>query len=300
MLEKDSGAATVAAPAAAPTAPAFTIGCHLSFAKGYARMAKDAAFIGANTFQFFTRNPRGGRAKAIDPDDVAAFQALAEAHGITRFLAHAPYTMNPAAAKPETREFALQTLADDLMRMERTPHQLYNMHPGCHVGQGVSEGIRKIADALNATLAPQQTTTLLLETMAGKGTEVGGRFEELAAIIERVELPDHVGVCLDTCHVWDAGYDIANDLDGVLEHFDRTLGLHRLRAIHLNDSKNPLGSRKDRHEVIGGGFIGAEAFARIINHPALRDLPFILETPHDALDGWAREIALLKGMRANG
>ncbi|WP_165044449.1 MULTISPECIES: deoxyribonuclease IV [unclassified Adlercreutzia] len=277
----------------------FTIGCHLSSAKGYARMAKDAASIGANTFQFFTRNPRGGRAKAIDPADIASFQALAEEHGIIRFLAHAPYTMNPAAAKPETLEFALQTLADDLVRMEHTPHQLYNMHPGCHVGQGANEGIRKIADALNTVLAPQQTTTLLLETMAGKGTEIGGRFEELAAIIERIELSDHVGVCLDTCHVWDAGYDIVNDLDDVLEQFDRTLGLRNLRAIHLNDSKNPLGSHKDRHEVIGSGFIGAAAFARIINHPALRDLPFFLETPHDALDGWAQEIAMLKEMRAD-
>ncbi|WP_256368335.1 deoxyribonuclease IV [Adlercreutzia sp. ZJ473] len=275
----------------------FTIGCHLSSAKGYARMAQDAASIGANTFQFFTRNPRGGRAKAVDPADVAAFRAFAAEHGITRFLAHAPYTMNPAAAKPETRAFALETLADDLARMEHTPHQMYNMHPGCHVGQGADAGVELIADALNAVLAPEQTTTLLLETMAGKGTEVGRTFEELAAIIERVELADHVGVCLDTCHVWDGGYDVAGDLDGVLEEFDRVVGLGRLRAIHLNDSKNPLGAHKDRHAVIGGGFIGAEAFGRIVSHPALRDLPFFLETPHDALVEWGEEIAALKEMR---
>lgn len=275
----------------------FTIGCHLSSARGYARMARDAASIGANTFQFFTRNPRGGRAKAIDPDDVAAFRAFADARGITRFLAHAPYTLNPAAAKPETRAFALETLADDLARMEHTPCQMYNMHPGCHVGQGAQAGVALVADALNAVLAPEQTTTLLLETMAGKGTELGRTFEELAAIIERVELADHVGVCLDTCHVWDGGYDVAGNLDGVLEEFDRVVGFDRLRAIHLNDSKNPLGAHKDRHEVIGGGFIGTEAFGRIVNHPALRDLPFFLETPHDALAEWGAEIAALKEMR---
>lgn len=276
----------------------FTIGCHLSSAKGYAQMAKDAASIGANTFQFFTRNPRGGKAKAIDPDDVEAFRNLAAEFGIERFLAHAPYTMNPAAAKPETREFALQTLADDLARMENTPNQMYNMHPGCHVGQGAEVGIGLVADALNAVLAPEQTTTLLLETMAGKGTELGRTFEELADIIDRVELSDHVGVCLDTCHVWDGGYDVRDGLDGVLEEFDRVLGLDRLRAVHLNDSKNPLGAHKDRHEVIGGGFIGADAFSRIVNHPALRSLPFFLETPHDALPEWGEEIALLKAARA--
>ena len=198
----------------------FTIGCHLSSAKGYLKMAQDAASIDGNTFQFFTRNPRGGKAKAIDPADVAAFHEFAAAHGITTFLAHAPYTMNPAAAKPETRQFAIELLTDDLMRMENTPGQLYNMHPGCHVGQGAETGIALIADALNQVLAPEQSTTLLLETMAGKGTEVGGRFEELAAIIDAVELDEKVGVCLDTCHVWDGGYDIAGDLDGVLEEFD--------------------------------------------------------------------------------
>lgn len=275
----------------------FTIGCHLSSAKGYRKMAADAASIGANTFQFFTRNPRGGKAKDIDPADVAAFRSLAEEAGIAVFLAHAPYTLNPAAAKPETREFALATLADDLARMEHTPGQLYNMHPGCHVGQGAQAGIELIADALNAVLEPQQTTTLLLETMAGKGTEVGRSFEELAAIIERVELSDRVGVCLDTCHVWDAGYDIAGRLDAVLNEFDRVVGLDRLRAIHLNDSKNPLGARKDRHEVIGGGCIGFAALSAVTNHPALCDLPFFLETPHDALSEWGEEIAALKAAR---
>ena len=275
----------------------FTIGCHLSSAKGYRQMAADAASIGANTFQFFTRNPRGGKAKAIDPADVAAFEALAAEAGIERFLAHAPYTMNPAAAKPEIREFALATLADDLARMEATPHQMYNMHPGCHVGQGAEEGIAKIADALNQVLAPEQTTTLLLETMAGKGTEVGGTFEELAAIIDRVELADHVGVCLDTCHVWDGGYDVAGHLDDVLERFDRVIGLERLRAVHLNDSKNPLGAAKDRHARLGEGEIGFEALAAVTNHEALRELPFFLETPQDNLAGWGAEIAALKAAR---
>ena len=275
----------------------FTIGCHLSSAKGYRAMAADAASIGANTFQFFTRNPRGGKAKAIDPADVAAFEELAAEAGIERFLAHAPYTMNPAAAKPETREFALAILADDLARMESTPHQLYNMHPGCHVGQGTEAGIAKIADALNQVLAPEQTTTLLLETMAGKGTEVGGTFEELAAIMGQVELADHVGVCLDTCHVWDGGYDVAGGLDDVLEEFDRVIGLERLRAVHLNDSKNPLGAAKDRHALLGEGEIGFEALAAVTNHEALRDLPFFLETPQDDLAGWGAEIAALKAAR---
>ena len=272
-----------------------TIGCHLSSAKGYRKMAEEAASIDANTFQFFTRNPRGGKAKAIDPADVAAFAELAEASGITVFLAHAPYTLNPAAAKPETREFALAVLADDLARMEHTPGQLYNMHPGCHVGQGPEVAIEKIADALNQVLSPDQTTTLLLETMAGKGTEVGRTFEELAAIIERVELSDQVGVCLDTCHVWDGGYDIAGNLDGVLEEFDRVLGLDRLRAIHLNDSLNPLGAHKDRHAPIGAGHIGFDALSAVTSHPSLRDLPFFLETPHDALSEWGEEIAALRG-----
>ena len=275
----------------------FTIGCHLSMAKGYAAMARDATSIGANTFQFFTRNPRGGKAKAIDSADMAAFRAYAAEHGIVRMLAHAPYTLNPASDKPQTCEFALMALRDDLARMEETPGQLYNMHPGSHVGQGAQAGIEKIAGTLNEALRPNQTTTLLLETMAGKGSEIGGRFEELAAIIERVELTDHVGVCLDTCHVWDAGYDIADSLDDVLGEFDRIVGLDRLRAVHLNDSLNPCGARKDRHARIGEGRIGLAALAAVVNHPVLRDLPFYLETPQDSLEGYAREIALLCSLR---
>lgn len=275
----------------------FTIGCHLSCSKGYENMAREAASIGANTFQFFTRNPRGGKAKDIDPADIAAFEELAADAGIVTILAHAPYTLNPAAAKPETREFAINTLADDLLRMEHTPNQMYNMHPGSHVGQGAYEGIELIADALNQVLAPEQTTTLLLETMAGKGSEVGRSFDEIARIIERIELDDHVGVCLDTCHVWDGGYDVVDALDEVLEEFDRTIGLDRLKAVHLNDSKNVRESHKDRHEVIGGGNIGLDALVRITAHPALRDLPFFLETPHDDLAGYADEISLIKSQR---
>ena len=275
----------------------FTIGCHLSCSKGYANMAREAASIGANTFQFFTRNPRGGKAKDIDPADVEKYFELADDAGIKTILAHAPYTLNPAAAKDETREFAIETLADDLKRMETTPNQLYNMHPGAHVGQGAEAGIEKIADALNQVLAPEQTTTLLLETMAGKGSEVGARFEELAEIIKRINLDDHVGVCLDTCHVWEGGYDIVGNLDGVLEEFDRTVGLDRLRAIHLNDSKNPISAHKDRHEVIGGGYIGLDALAVVTAHPALRDLPFFLETPHDKIAEYGEEIASLTAAR---
>lgn len=274
-----------------------TIGCHLSSAKGYRQMAADAASIDANTFQFFTRNPRGGKAKPIDAADVQAFEELAQQAGIERFLAHAPYTMNLAAAKPETRQFALDVLADDLRRMEATPGQMYNMHPGCHVGQGAEAGIQLIADALNEVLVPEQTTTLLLETMAGKGTEIGGTFAELAQIIERVELADHVGVCLDTCHVWDGGYDVAGRLDDVLEEFDREVGLDRLHTVHLNDSKNVLGARKDRHARIGEGEIGFDALAAVVNHEALRELPFFLETPQDDLSGWAAEIAALRAAR---
>ena len=272
----------------------FTIGCHLSSAKGYLHMAKDAVSIDANTFQFFTRNPRGGRAKAIDPKDIAAFAAYAPEHGIERILAHAPYTLNPASDKQQTRDFALMVLAEDLGRMEETPHQLYNMHPGSAVGQPCEVAIAKIADALNQSLLPHQTTTLLLETMAGKGSEIGGTFEELAAIIAQVELESHVGVCLDTCHVWDAGYDIVGDLDGVLEEFDRVIGLDRLHAIHLNDSMNARGSHKDRHARIGEGEIGFKARAAVTNHPQLRDLPFYLETPNPDLAGYAEEIAALR------
>lgn len=272
----------------------FTIGCHLSSAKGYLHMAKDAVSIDANTFQFFTRNPRGGRAKAIDPKDIAAFAAYAPEHGIERILAHAPYTLNPASDKQQTRDFALMVLAEDLGRMEETPHQLYNMHPGSAVGQPCEVAIAKIADALNQSLLPHQTTTLLLETMAGKGSEIGGTFEELAAIIAQVELESHMCVCLDTCHVWDAGYDIVGDLDGVLEEFDRVIGLDRLHAIHLNDSMNARGSHKDRHARIGEGEIGFKALAAVTNHPKLRDLPFYLETPNPDLAGYAEEIAALR------
>ena len=270
-----------------------TIGCHLSSAKGFAAMAKTAESIGANTFQFFTRNPRGGKAKALDPDDIAAFRDYAGRVGITVFLAHAPYTLNPAAADDRVQEFARATFADDLARMEATPGQYYNFHPGSHVKQGVETGIEKIAAVLNEVLRPEQTTTVLLETMAGKGTEIGRSFEELAAIIERTELSDRIGVCFDTCHVWDAGYDIVHDLDGVLESFDRAVGLDRLKAIHLNDSLNERGARKDRHARIGEGCIGFAALSAVTNHPALRHLPFFLETPNE-LPGYADEIARLR------
>lgn len=269
------------------------IGCHLSSAKGYAAMAKTAASIDANTFAFFTRNPRGGKAKAIDDADLQAFAEEAAHAGIGRIVAHGSYTVNPCAAKEQVRAFAFQALAEDLQRMERTPGQLFNIHPGSHVKQGAQKGIELIAEVLNAVLAPEQTTTLLLETMAGKGTEVGRSFEELAAIIERVELDSHVGVCLDTCHVWDAGYDIVNDLDGVLEEFDQFIGLERLRALHINDSLNPLGAHKDRHARIGEGRIGSEALAAVVAHPQLRGLPCILETPNE-LPGYAQEIAFFR------
>lgn len=271
-----------------------TIGCHLSIAKGYRAIAEEAVSLGANTFQFFTRNPRGGKAKAIDPADVASFRAYAAEQGIERILAHAPYTLNPASATEKTRDFARMALAEDLARMENTPGQLYNMHPGSHVGQGVDVGIDLIAAALDEALRSEQTTTLLLEAMAGKGSEIGGRFEELAAIIERVGLRDKVGVCLDTCHVWDAGYDIACDLDGVLREFDEVVGLDRLKAVHLNDSLNPRGARKDRHARIGEGFIGFEALSAVTRHPLLRDLPFYLETPQEEPSGYADEIARLR------
>ena len=278
----------------------FTIGCHLSIAKGFAAAARDAGSIGANTFQFFTRNPRGGKAKPLDDGDLEAFAAAREQFGIQRILAHAPYTMNPSSPKPETRDFALQTLADDFDRMERImPGQLYNMHPGAHVGQGAGLAIEMIAAALNAVLSPRQSTTLLLETMAGKGSEVGRTFEEIAAIIERIELSDRVGVCLDTCHIWDGGYDIVSDLDGVLDRFDEAIGLDRLKAVHLNDSKNPCAAHKDRHEKLGEGFIGFDALAAVVNHPVLKSLPFYLETPHDDLAGYADEIERLKKARVD-
>lgn len=271
----------------------FTIGCHLSSSAGFYHMGKKAIGIGANTFQFFTRNPRGSKAKAIDQKDVERFHAFCQENGIERILAHAPYTLNACSKDPHVREFALETMADDLVRMEYVPGNCYNFHPGSHVGQGAEEGIRLIADTLNQILKPEQTTTVLLETMSGKGSEVGKSFEEIRAILDRVELQEHMGVCLDTCHVYDAGYDIVNDLDGVLEQFDRTIGLSRLRAIHLNDSKNPFASHKDRHEKIGQGSIGTEAMIRIINHPALQGIPVYLETPNE-LEGYAEEIRFLR------
>ena len=271
----------------------FYIGCHLSASDGFLAMGKTALSIGANTFQFFTRNPRGSKAKAIDPADVAAFLALAAENGFGTLVAHAPYTINPCSKDEHTREFARMTLADDLKRMEHLPGNVYNFHPGSHTGQGMETGIAQIAETLNAILTPDIHTTVLLETMSGKGSEVGSRFEELREIIDRVELSDKLGVCLDTCHVSDAGYDIADDPDGVLAEFDRVIGLDRLRAVHVNDSLNPVGSHKDRHARIGEGCLGAEALGRVVRHPALQGLPFVLETPNE-LPGYAREIALLK------
>ncbi len=273
----------------------FKIGCHLSMSKGYAAMGNDALSIGADTFQFFTRNPRGGSAKAIDPKDIAAFLELARKNNFAVLLAHAPYTLNVCAADESIRKFARDTMADDLSRMEYLPGNLYNFHPGSHVQQGAEVGIDYIAEALNGVLKAEQTTTVLLETMAGKGSEIGRNFEELRMIIDKVTLKDKLGVCMDTCHVYDAGYDIVNDLDGVLEEFDKIVGLDRLRAIHLNDSKNPFQSHKDRHETIGNGSLGLKFFEKIINHPKLRQLPFYLETPNE-LPGYAAEIKLLKSL----
>ena len=271
------------------------IGCHLSPSAGLRAMGETALSIGATTFQFFTRNPRGSRAKPIDPDDAAALLALCRDNGFGPLVAHAPYTINPCSKDGRTREFAHMTLADDLRRMELLPGNLYNFHPGSHTGQGVETGITLIADTLNAILTPESHTTVLLETMAGKGTEIGGRFEELREILDRVTLGAQMGVCLDTCHVSDAGYDIVHDLDGVLTEFDRVIGLDRLKAIHVNDSLNPCGARKDRHARIGEGTLGQETFRRVVNHPALRRLPMVLETPN-ALPGYAQEIALLRTM----
>lgn len=274
----------------------FYIGCHLSASDGFLAMGRTALSIGANTFQFFTRNPRGSKAKAIDPADVAAFLALAAENGFGTLVAHAPYTINPCSKDEHTREFARMTLADDLKRMEHLPGNVYNFHPGSHTGQGMETGIAQIAETLNAILTPDIHTTVLLETMSGKGSEVGSRFEELREIIDRVALSDKLGVCLDTCHVSDAGYDIADDLDGVLTEFDRVIGLERLKAVHINDSLNPQGAHKDRHARIGEGCLGAEALGRVVRHPALQGLPFVLETPNE-LAGYAREIALLKALR---
>ena len=269
------------------------LGCHLSSAKGYEAMGKVALSIGANTFQFFTRNPRGSKTKAIDDQDIARFLKLAGDNSFGTLLAHAPYTLNPCSADPNVTRFAAQVLQEDLALMEHLPGNLYNFHPGCHLGQGAERGIELVAEQLNGVLTSELATTVLLETMSGKGSEVGRTFEELAAIMERVELKDKLGVCLDTCHVYSAGYDIVNSLDAVLEQFDSVLGLERLHAIHLNDSMTPFSSFKDRHETIGKGSLGEQAFINIINHPALRELPFFLETPRDDA-GHGEEIAWLK------
>lgn len=273
----------------------FKIGCHLSSSGGYLAMGKEAVRIGANGFQFFTRNPRGGQAKPLDLDDIKAFEEYRKENGIVSVLAHAPYTMNACAKDEGLREFAKNTMADDIMRLNHIEGALYNFHPGSHVQQGVEVGIQYIADMLNNVLTKEQTTTVLLETMAGKGSEVGRSFEEIKAIIDKVQLNEKLGVCLDTCHVYDGGYDIVNNLDGVLKEFDEIIGLDRLKAIHLNDSKNPFASHKDRHEIIGGGNLGLEAIERIINHPLLREIPFFLETPND-IDGYRKEIELLKSL----
>ena len=269
------------------------LGCHLSSSGGFAAMGRTALAIGANTFQFFTRNPRGGAAKDIDPQDAQALAEMQRSGVIGPIVAHAPYTINPCAAVPKTLEFARQTMKDDLARMEYLPGNFYNFHPGSHVGQGMGAGIRLIAETLDLAMTREQSTTVLLETMAGKGTEVGGRFSELRDVIDRCKLPEKLGVCLDTCHVHDAGYDIVSHFEDVLAEFDRVLGLSRLRAIHLNDSKNPLGARKDRHECIGRGELGLEALERVLRFAAARDLPVVLETPND-LTGYAAEIALLR------
>ncbi len=269
-------------------------GSHISSSKGYLAMGRQAEKLGADTFAFFTRNPRGGAAKQLNEADVAAYLDFMQERAFGPIVAHAPYTLNACAADPAIRDFAFRAMSEDLARLERTPGNYYNFHPGSHVGQGAETGIELIAQLLNRVLAEDQHTTVLLETMAGKGSEVGRSFEELRAILDRVELSGHVGVCLDTCHVWDGGYDIVNGLDGVLEQFDRVIGLGRLKALHVNDSMNPLGAHKDRHAKIGEGHIGREAFARIVSHPALKDLPMVLETPNDDA-GWTAEIALLRG-----
>lgn len=272
------------------------IGCHLSASKGFENMGLEALEIHANTFQFFTRNPRGGKAKKIDESDVNKLLKIMKENNFAKILAHAPYTLNLCSADKGIREFAQNTMADDLKRMEYLPDNMYNFHPGSHVGQGIETGINYIVEALNEILSKNQSTTVLLETMSGKGSEVGSRFEEIKEIIDRVELNEKLGVCFDTCHVNDAGYDVVNNLDSVLEEFDKIIGLDRLKAIHINDSMNPLGAHKDRHQKIGEGYIGLEAFERIINHPKLRKLPFYLETPHDDIKGYAKEIEALRNL----
>lgn len=270
------------------------IGCHLSASGGYRRMAEEALSIGADTFQFFTRNPRGGASKPLDPDDMAACAAICREHHFAPLVAHAPYTLNPCGSEQRVRAFARQVFADDLAILEHLPGNYYNFHPGSHVGQGIEAGIALVTELLNEVLKPGWKTTVLLEAMAGKGSEVGSRFEELKAIIDGTERGDELGVCLDTCHIFCAGYDVVGDLDGVLKEFDRIIGLDRLKAIHLNDSMQPFGSHKDRHEKIGQGTLGLDAIRQIISHPSLRDLPFILETPHEDVSGYAMEIRTLK------
>ena len=271
----------------------FNIGCHLSSVKGFEHMGKEALKIGADTFQFFTRNPRGGRAKDIDENDVKRFLELAAEHNFARLVAHAPYTLNPCSATEKVRAFAYTAMSDDMQRMEHIPGNYYNFHPGSHVGQGVEKGIELITQLLNEIITPHQNTVILLETMAGKGSEIGGKFEELRAIIDGVKIKEKIGVCLDTCHVSDAGYDIINNLDGVVEEFDNIIGLDKLHALHINDSLNPVGAHKDRHANIGEGCIGYDAIVRVINHPKLKGRPCILETPNE-LDGYEREIRMLK------
>ena len=270
------------------------IGCHLSAAKGWEAMGKDALSIGATTFAFFTRNPRGGNAKALDEADVVRLRELLETHHFGPLVAHAPYTMNLCSAKDETRNFARRALTEDLERMEYLPGNYYNFHPGSHVGQGSDVALEQISSALNDCLFEGQNTTVLLETMAGKGTEVGKTFEEIAAILDKVNHPELMGVCLDTCHVHDGGYEIVENLDEVLDTFDQIVGLEKLKALHLNDSKNPLGAHKDRHEQIGKGFIGLDTFRAVVTNPRINTLPMILETPHSELSGWGEEIALLR------
>ena len=269
------------------------IGNHTTSSKGYTAMAKQIIANGGNTFAFFTRNPRGGRAKAINEKDIQQFLALAKEHHFGKIVAHAPYTMNACAAREELRDFARETFRDDLRRMEYTPGNYYNFHPGSHVGQGAETGIRKIAEILNDVLTDDQSTTVLLETMSGKGSEMGRNFQEIRSILDLVDKKEKMGVCLDTCHVWDGGYDIVHNLDGVLDEFDQIIGLSRLKAVHLNDSLNDLGSHKDRHAKIGEGKIGLEALINVIRHPALKGIPFILETPNDD-EGWTKEIFLLR------
>ena len=276
----------------------FVIGSHLSISKGYLHMGQEASSIGANTFQFFSRNPRGGQVRAFDEADMKALVAYMEEHNFGRLLAHAPYTLNACAAKPDLREFAKNSMREDLERMEYIPGNMYNFHPGSHVKQGMDQGIEYIIDCLNEVMFPGMKTTVLLEAMAGKGTEVGSKFEELARIIDGVKLKEYLGVCVDTCHIHEGGYDIVNNLEGVLDEFDSIVGIDRLHPIHLNDSKNPIGAHKDRHEKIGEGHIGIDAIARIVTHPKLTNLPFYLETPNE-LDGYAKEIAMLRSIVDN-